>query len=29
MLDTKGESQGIAIGWRRCRCGCRNRWCCN
>jgi len=21
MLDTKGKSRGIAIGWRRCRCG--------
>jgi len=21
MLDTKGESRGIAIGWRHCRCG--------
>jgi len=22
MLDTKGESREIAIGLRRCRCGC-------
>jgi len=21
MLDTKGESRGIVIGWWRCRCG--------
>jgi len=29
ILDTKGESRGIAIGWRPCRCGVITWFLCN